>query len=187
MTRILGISGSLREGSFNSALLRAGAEQAPEGVKVEIASIDGIPLFNQDVEKKGIPGIVTELAEAIRAADGLWIATPEYNYSVPGVLKNAIDWVSRVEDQPFKGKPIAIMGASMGRLGTARSQYHLRQVMVFVEALVMNKPEIFAATAQNIFEDGKLVDETTRELLEKQLEAFVAWIDRVSGKRKVAF
>lgn len=179
MTKIVGISGSLREGSYNSALLRAGAALAPKGVSVEIAGIGDIPLYNEDVKQQGFPAAVEELASAIRAADGVWIATPEYNYSIPGVLKNAIDWVSRVENQPFAGKPVAIMGASLGRLGTARSQYHLRQVMVFVDAIVMNKPEVFVGGAKDLFEEGELTDETTRDFLDKQLGAFLDWIAKV--------
>lgn len=178
-TRILGISGSLRRNSFNTTLLRTAAELAGDKAEIEIATLNDIPPFDQDVQEQGFPDAVTALAGQIRGADGLWFACPEYNYSITGVLKNAIDWVSRVEDQPFKHKPIAIMGASMGRLGTARSQYDLRKVMVFVEGIVMPKPEIFVAQAQNLIKDGELQDDDTRELIKAQLDAFVAWIDRV--------
>ncbi|MGI9415489.1 MAG: NADPH-dependent FMN reductase, partial [Hyphomicrobiales bacterium] len=131
--KILGIAGSLREKSFNRALLAAARDMAPDGMTIEIGDISAIPLYNEDVRTAGFPDAAMEFGRRISEADGVLIATPEYNYSVPGVLKNAIDWASRLPDQPFKDKPVAIMGAAAGRLGTARAQYHLRQVFVFLD------------------------------------------------------
>src|SRR6188768_4576671 len=131
--KILGISGSLRKGSYNSSLLRTAQTLAPGGVTIEIADISDIPPYNEDVREQGYPPSALRFREQIRAADALLFVTPEYNYSVPGVLKNAIDWASRpYGDSAWSGKPAAIMGASVGTLGTARAQYHLRQIMVFL-------------------------------------------------------
>src|SRR5437899_3863044 len=139
---ILGIAGSLRRQSYNRSALRAAKQLAPEGVTVNIFEIDGIPGFNEDDEKNP-PAKVVELKKQIRAADALLIVTPEYNYSVPGVLKNAIDWASRpYGDSAWSGKPAAIMGASIGTIGTARAQYHLRQIMVFLKMFPINQPEV---------------------------------------------
>jgi chromate reductase len=150
-------------------------------------SIAPIPPYNADVQADGFPEPVTALAEAIRRADGVIIVTPEYNYSIPGVLKNAIDWVSRVPDQPFRNKPVALQSASQGLLGGARAQYHLRQVMVFVEALVLNKPEVFVASVQTKVEPshGELTDEPTRNLIRQQLEAFVSFV-RAAQRNAIA-
>ena len=178
--KILGIAGSLREKSFNRALLEAAKGLAPEGMTIEITDISQIPLYNEDVRTDGFPGAVTELGRQIAEADGVLIATPEYNYSVPGVLKNAIDWASRLPEQPFKDKPVAIMGAAAGRLGTARAQYHLRQVFVFLDALVMNRPEVMVGAAYEAFnDDGSIKDETTAGFVREQLETFARWIERV--------
>ena len=169
---VLALSGSLRQGSFNSASLRAAADLAPEGVRVTLGSIAGIPLYDEDMRSAGTPEAVTALAGAIAAADAVLIATPEYNYSVPGVLKNAIDWLSRLDPQPFARKPVAIMGASMGRLGTARAQYHLRQVFVFLDAMLVNKPEVMIAAAHTLVDDaGNLNDETTARHIRGLLDA----------------
>lgn len=174
---IAAISGSLRSASLNTALLRAAKEAAPAGVNVTLQDISGIPLYNGDEQAAGFPAAVTSLAEALRAADGVLIATPEYNYSVPGVLKNAIDWLSRVDDQPFAGKPVGLLGASMGVLGTARSQYHLRQVFIFLDGRVMNRPEVFVGGAHQKFdEQGQLTDDVTREYLGKYMSAFQSWV-----------
>jgi chromate reductase len=182
--KIVGISGSLRMGSFNSALLRAAQAVAPEDMEIEIASIADLPPYNADVQAEGFPVAVERLVERIRQADGVLIATPEYNYSIPGVLKNAIDWVSRADDQPFNGKPVAIMGASRGFLGTARAQYHLRQVFVFLNALVMNRPEVFVGTAHDKHDEaGNLTHEGTREFLASYLKAVREWVDRVNRTR----
>lgn len=180
---VLGIAGSLRRGSFNAAVLRALPELAPASMTVEMEreTIGAFPLYNADVQdEQGFPAPVERLGERIRAADGIVIVTPEYNYSVPGVLKNAVDWLSRLSDQPFKGKPVALQSASPGLLGGARAQYHLRQTLVFVEALVMPKPEIFVTQASGkIDESGRLTDQTTREMIAKQLAAFEVFIRRV--------
>lgn len=177
--KVLGISGSLRKGSYNTALLRAAQELAPHDMALEIANIAAIPPFDADLQAQGFPEAVSELAEKVRAADGILMATPEYNYSVPGVLKNALDWVSRVPEQPFDGKTVAIMGASPGRLGTARAQYHLRQVFVFLNARVLNRPEVFVAAAhERIGNDGRLADEATRGIVANLLEALQAAIAR---------
>jgi chromate reductase, NAD(P)H dehydrogenase (quinone) len=182
-TTVLGIAGSLRRGSFNAALLRALPELAPSSMSIdtEREAIGAFPLYNADVQsEQGFPAEVETLGERIRAADGVVIVTPEYNYSVPGVLKNAIDWLSRLSDQPFKDKPVALQSASPGLLGGARAQYHLRQTLVFVEALVLPKPEIFVTQASGkIDESGRLTDERTREMIAKQLAAFEAFIKRV--------
>ena len=179
---ILGIAGSLRKGSFNKALLRNAEELLPEGVELEIFDLEGIPPFNQDLEKDPAPK-VKELKAKVRAADGLLIATPEYNYSVPGVLKNAIDAASRpYGDNPFDGKPVAIMGASIGMLGTARAQYHLRQTMVFLNMLALNMPEIMVPFADKKFDDkGRLTDETTKEKVKELVAALVEWINKIKA------
>lgn len=176
--RVLGLSGSLRRGSYNTALLKAAAELAPERMTVEIADLSGIPLYNDDMYQQGFPAAVEKLRERIRAADALLIATPEYNYSVSGVLKNAIDWVSRPPEQPFDGKPVAILGASMGALGTARAQYHLRQTLVFLNAHPLNRPEVFVGSAaQKFTSDGRLADPVARELIGQLLEKLAAWTE----------
>jgi chromate reductase len=181
---VIGIAGSLRTGSFNMALLRAAAELVPIGMTIEIAGIDSIPLYNADVDALGTPAVVQELKDKIRAADALLIATPEYNYSVPGVLKNAIDWISRNPDPPLTGKPTAIMGASVGVLGTVRAQYHLRQIGVFTNMLILNRPEVFVGRAQEKFDaSGKLIDEPTRKIIGDLLIALKDWTNKVSGNQ----
>ncbi|MEQ8193990.1 MAG: NADPH-dependent FMN reductase [Rhodospirillales bacterium] len=173
---VLALSGSLRKGSYNTMLIEAAKGLAPAGMKIDIASIRDIPLYDEDVRSEAVPASVKTLAQKIRDADAVLISTPEYNYSIPGVLKNAIDWLSREEKQPFDGKPIAIMGASMGKLGTARSQYHLRQVFVFLNGLVMNRPEVFLGAAHEAFnDDGTLKDEGTKKFLGQMLEALRDW------------
>ncbi|HEV7369236.1 NADPH-dependent FMN reductase [Arenibaculum sp.] len=175
--QILGISGSLRADSYNSAALRAAAGLMPDGTTMATFDIGPIPLYNEDVRQEGLPEAVQALRERIRAADGVLFVTPEYNYSIPGVLKNAIDWASRPPEQPFEGKPIAIMGASPGVLGTARAQYHLRQCFVFMNGLVMNRPEVMIGQVGTKFDaDGRLTDEGTAEHLRKFLVAFRDWI-----------
>ncbi len=173
--KVIAISGSLRRGSLNTALLREAQALAPADVQIELGDISDIPPFNSDIEPD-MPIAVTALVEQIRSADAVLIATPEYNYSIPGVLKNAIDWVSRGKPQPFAKKPIAIMGASKGVLGTARAQYHLRQVFVFLDGLVMNRPEVFVGGAGQKFDDnGTLKDAGTRDFLGQYLVAFRDW------------
>ncbi|MBI4388279.1 MAG: NAD(P)H-dependent oxidoreductase [Candidatus Omnitrophica bacterium] len=176
---VLGISGSLRKASFNTAALRAAQELTPEGMTIEIFDLAPIPLYNEDVREKGFPSAVQDFRNRIKAADGLLIVTPEYNYSVPGVLKNAIDWASRPPDQPFDGKPIAIMGASPSFLGTARAQYHLRQFFIYLNGLILNRPEIMIANAPSKFDgEGQLTDQKTRELIRDLLNQLKLQIEQ---------
>jgi chromate reductase, NAD(P)H dehydrogenase (quinone) len=177
---ILGFAGSLRNGSYNKALLRAAAELLPKEAKLEIFDLEGIPPFNQELESR-VPEKVKEFKAKIRAANAILIATPEHNYSVPGVLKNAIDWASRPHgDNSFEGKPAAIMSASTGMLGGARAQYHLRQIFVFLDMYPVNRPEVFVNFAgQKIDEQGKLTDETARNIIKQLLEALVALSKRL--------
>jgi chromate reductase, NAD(P)H dehydrogenase (quinone) len=169
--KILGFAGSLRAGSYNKALLRAAIELLPKGVSLEIFEIEGIPPFNQDIEKD-MPTKIREFKSKIREADAILIATPEYNYSVPGVLKNAIDWASRpYGDNAFEGKPAAIMSASVGMLGGARAQYHLRQIFVFLNMYPINGPEVILSFSQDKFDaNGKLTDENTKKFLRHLLQ-----------------
>lgn len=177
------VTGSLRRGSYNAAIARALPELAPAGVTISAApSIRDIPLYDADLQAEGFPAAVTALGDAIRAADGVILVSPEYNYSVPGVLKNAIDWLSRLPNQPFAGKPVAIQSASMGALGGARMQYHLRQIFVFLDARVLNKPEIMVGQAQNkIDAEGTLNDAATRDFLGAQLQALAACARQTAG------
>jgi chromate reductase, NAD(P)H dehydrogenase (quinone) len=178
--KILGFCGSLRVNSYNAAALRAAGELLPDGTTLETFDIAPIPLYNEDVRAKGLPPAVLAFRERIAAADALLIVTPEYNYSVPGVLKNAIDWASRPPEQPFDGKPVAIMGASPGMLGTARAQYHLRQMFVFLNAHLLNKPEVMIAAAPTKFDDrGRLTDEKTREMIGRLLTSLRDWSVRL--------
>lgn len=182
---VVSICGSLRAGSLNRMLMNSLQELAPAGMTItESPSVGDMPLFNGDVlSADGVPAGASALADAVAAADGVMFVTPEYNFSVPGGLKNALDWVSRLPDQPFAGKPVAIQTASPGPVGGARVQYHLRQVMVFLDAMVMNKPEVFVALAgQRIDADaGRLVDEDSRKFVAAHLEAFAAYIARYGG------
>ena len=178
---VLGISGSLRKGSFNTALLEAARDAAPDGTTVELFGLGPVPLYNDDVWKAGFPTAVVELRSRIARADALLIATPEYNASIPGVLKNAIDWVSRPPDQPFDGKPVAIMGATPGRLGTARSQAHLRQSLASLNALLLNTPPLMVGGAGTLMgEDGRLADDATKERIAGLLTALADWTRRVA-------
>jgi len=179
---ILGIPGSLRKASFNRHALVAAQALVPAGAALEIFELEGIPPFNQDQEKQ-LPTRVTELKAKVRAADAILFATPEYNYSIPGVLKNAIDWASRpYGDNAWQGKPVAVMGASVGILGSARAQYHLRQCFVFLNMYPVNQPEVLiASAAQRFNERGELTDETSRELIRKLLAELVAWTKRLKG------
>lgn len=178
--QVLAISGSLRKDSFNTRLIHAAQELAPDGMNIVMADLAPLPLYNDDVRLAGYPPAVAAFRDAIRAADALLIATPEYNYSVSGVLKNAIDWASRPPDQPLAGKPLAIMGASNGMSGTMRAQYHLRQICVFVDLLPLNKPEVMVRNAGDKFDaDGRLKDEDTRKHIRALLEALSAWTARL--------
>lgn len=180
---ILGFAGSLRKNSYNKAILRAAYELAPEDAKLEIFDLEGIPPFNQDSETR-MPAKVKEFKAKIKAADAILIVTPEYNFSVPGVLKNAIDWASRpFGDNSFAGKPVALMSASTGMLGGARAQYHLRQIFVFLDMYPVNKPEVIVPFAsQKIGKDGSVTDETTREIIKELLEKLVAWTKKIEKK-----
>jgi chromate reductase, NAD(P)H dehydrogenase (quinone) len=163
---VLGISGSLRQGSYNSMALRAAQKLAPPGMTIAIADIRPIPMFDDDVRAQGFPPAVQALREQVRAADAILLVTPEYNFSIPGVLKNTIDWLSRPPEQPFDGKTVAIMGASTGPVGTARVQYHLRQVISALNAFLVNKPEVFIGNCASKFnEQGDLTDETTAKFI----------------------
>lgn len=177
---ILGFAGSLRAGSYNKALLRAAAELMPEDATLEIFDIAGIPAFNQDIEVN-MPTMVKDFKSKIMKADAIIISTPEYNYSVPGVLKNAIDWASRpYRDNPFNEKPVAIMSASIGMLGGARAQYHLRQMFVFLNMYPINGPEVIVTYAHDKFDaQGILVDENTRKFLRQLLLNLVNWTLRL--------
>ncbi len=177
---VLGMSGSLRKKSYNSAALRAAQQLLPVGMTMETFDIAEIPLYNEDVREQGFPPSVERLRGKIAAADAILIVSPEYNYSIPGVLKNAIDWASRPPNQPFDGKPIAIMGASPGVIGTARAQYHLRQCFVFLNACLVNKPEVMIGSAATRFdEQGNLTDEATREMVRKLLASLADWARRL--------
>jgi chromate reductase len=183
---VLTLCGSLRKGSYNAMVQRALPSLAPDGMVLkEAPPFAAFPLYNADVQNaSGFPGPVTALADAIRAADGVIIVTPEYNFSIPGGLKNAIDWVSRLQNQPFAGKPIALQSASPGPLGGGRVQYDLRRAMVFLDAFVLNKPEIFIGScASKIDEEtGELTDESTRNFIKQQLAAFAKFIAHLAAK-----
>ena len=177
---VLGFAGSLRKESFNRAALRAATELLPDGVTLETFDLRPIPLYDGDVEAAGLPDPVREFRSRIAASDALLIVTPEYNYSMPGVLKNAIDWASRPPDQPLNGKPVGIMGASRGGFGTARAQYHLRQTCVFTNMLPVNKPEVFISTAHEKFDaEGRLMDEAARRGIHMLLAALADWTRRL--------
>jgi chromate reductase len=179
--QILGIAGSLRRASYNRALLRAAQQVAPDGVDIRTFDLLPIPLFNEDVEAAGDPEPVGELKAQIRAADALLIACPEYNYSVPGVLKNAVDWASRPpRDSALQHKPIALMGASPGAFGTVRSQLALRQTFLFTRSYVLPEPELYVSAAHEKFDpDGNLRDDQIRQRIRTLLEALVAWSRRL--------
>ncbi len=177
---ILGVAGSLRKESYNRSALRAAVKLVPPGSTLGIFDLDGIPPFNEDHEKE-FPSRAREFKSKVSAADAILIATPEYNYSVPGVLKNAIDWASRpYGSSAWNAKPIGIMGASVGTLGTARAQYHLRQMFVFLNMFPLNQPEVMIADAAEKFdEQGNLKDPTTSEKIKELLEALVDWTRRL--------
>lgn len=183
MTKILGLCGSLRAKSTNRWGLHAAAEAMPAGMTLEIAEIGDIPLYNGDIEAtQGIPAAVQRLREQIAAADGVLIASPEYNFSVSGALKNTIDWISRTSPQPFKDKPVAIMSVTAGPLGGGRNQYDLRKILVCVDAIVLPRPEVFIGLSAGKFDaEGRLTDEASRKAVAAQMTAFEAWIRRVAA------
>jgi chromate reductase len=177
---VISICGSLRKGSYNRMVMNALPALAPEGMKIsEAPPFNEFPLYNADIQNStGFPAPVQKLADAIRAADGVIINTPEYNFGVPGGLKNAIDWVSRLQNQPFIGKPVALQSASPGPVGGARVQYDLRRTMVFLDAMTLNKPEIFIGNCAQRIDDktGKITDEQTVGFIKQQLAAFAKFI-----------
>src|SRR4030042_4691295 len=177
--KILGFVGSLRKGSYNKALMRAAVKLAPEEATIEVFDLEGIPPFNQDLERQP-PQTVKEFKAKIRKADAILIATPEYNYSIPGVLKNAIDWASRpFGDNAFEGTPVAVMGASPGMTGTARAQYHLRQTFVFLNMYPVNRPEVMVPFVhEKIDKDGRVSDTKTREKIRELMESLGLWTKR---------
>ncbi|HEX2543804.1 MAG TPA: NADPH-dependent FMN reductase [Ramlibacter sp.] len=163
---VLGISGSLRAGSYNTMALRAAQKLAPAGMQIDIADISRIPMYNDDVRAAGEPAEVAELKARVRAADAVLLVTPEYNFSIPGVLKNMLDWMSRPPEPPFDGKVVGIMGASPGPVGTARVQYDLRKVLVFMNTFTVNKPEVFISNCASRFNaQGELTDEATAKFI----------------------
>ena len=177
---MLGIVGSLRRESYNRAALRAAQQLIPTNTTLDIFDLATIPPFNQDDEQH-LPAPVVEFKTRIRAADAILIATPEYNYSIPGVLKNAIDWASRpAGDSAWSTKPVAILGASVGKLGTARAQYHLRQVFVTLNMYPLNHPEVMIANAASLFDrEGNLTDKDTQDVIRRLLNELVQWTRRL--------
>ena len=182
---VLVICGSLRKGSYNAALTRALPALAPPEMKLITApSFDALPLYNADAQDaSGFPAPAETLAAAVRSADGVLFVTPEYNWSMPGGLKNAIDWLSRIKDQPFKEKPVAIQSCSQGPLGGARMQYHWRMSMTFLSAFIFGTPEIFVGNAASKFdkETLELKDQATRDIVKTQLAAFAKFIRRIKA------
>ncbi|MEW6668522.1 MAG: NAD(P)H-dependent oxidoreductase [Thermodesulfobacteriota bacterium] len=183
--RILGFAGSLRKRSYNRSILSAALEVMPDDAVLEVFDLEGIPGFNQDLESQP-PDKIKAFKAKIRAADAILIATPEYNYSIPGVLKNAIDWASRpYGDNAFEGKPVAVMGASIGMLGTGRAQYHLRQSFVFLNMYPINQPEVMVPFAEGKFDsNGRLVDDKTRGKIRELLQSLVAWTRKLRVEKE---
>jgi chromate reductase, NAD(P)H dehydrogenase (quinone) len=180
---VLGICGSLRTGSYNKATLRTAIELKPPGMTIDTADIGSFPLYNEDVRAQGFPPPVETFRRQIAAADALLFVTPEYNYTISGVLKNAIDWASRPPDQPFAGKPVAMMGAGAGMAGTARAQYDLRKCCVFLDMHPVNRPEVLIGQAQTKFdEQGRLTDEAARGFIRDLLVALEKWT-RLIGRK----
>ena len=182
---VLVICGSLRKGSYNAALTRALPGLAPPGMKfVTAPALETLPLYNADMqETSGFPAPAQDLATAIRSADGILFVTPEYNWSMPGGLKNAIDWVSRMKEQPFEGKPVAIQSCSQGPLGGARMQYHWRMSMTFLKAFIFGTPEVFVGNAATKFNKDtlELTDQGTKDAVKAKLAAFAKFIGRVKA------
>ncbi len=183
---VLVACGSLRKGSYNAALARALPALAPPGLALRPApSFAGLPIYNFDEHQaSGVPAAVVALADAIRAADGVIVVSPEYNWSIPGGLKNAIDWISRLKDQPFVGKPVALQSAASGLLGGSRMQYHLRQSLTSIDALMFPKPEVIVTFAAKKFDEKtlELTDQPTRDMVKLQLETFEKFVRRLTGK-----
>ena len=177
--KVLGICGSLRQKSFNMAALKTAGELMPPGLKLRITSIAELPMYNFDVQEKGFPAPVTKLRDEILAADALLFACPENNWTVPACLKNAIDWMSRFQPQPFQNKPAAVFSATGGPVGGARAQYDLRRILSGLGVMWLARPEVFIGLAASKFSDGKLTDETTRKFLTDEMTAFEDWIKRM--------
>jgi chromate reductase len=182
---VLVICGSLRKGSYNASVARALPKLVPPNMTLKDAPpFGGFPLYNQDIKDvSGEPPEVIAWADAIRAADGVVIVSPEYNWTIPGGLKNAIDWVSRMspDKQPFKDKPVALQSASAGPLGASRMQYHLRQTLTSIDAFLFGRPEIFVTFADKKIENGELKDPPTLDIIKKQLEGFAKFIERMKA------
>jgi chromate reductase len=180
---ILGLAGSLRRASYNRGALRAAERLAPEGVHVDVFDLRDIPMYNQDLESE-MPAMVSRLKERVRAADAVLLATPEYNYSVPAVLKNAIDWASRpYGDNSWQGKPVAVMGASISGMGSIRAQYHLRQMFVFLDMHAVNRPEVMIGNASERFDaEGNLINEQAASQIQALLRSLVQWTRRLQGR-----
>jgi chromate reductase, NAD(P)H dehydrogenase (quinone) len=180
---VLGIAGSLRRGSYNRRLLQAAQRRAPEGIRIEPFEIGGLPHFDADLEARGDPAPVAEFKAALRRADAVLIATPEYQHSLPGVLKNALDWASRPpRDPPLRRMPVAVMGATTGRYGTARAQAELRKVLAYNDAMLLQRPEVMVANAKQAFDDaGDLVDDGASRFLEQLLVNLAAWTRHARG------
>lgn len=178
--KIAAFTGSLRKGSFNVGLLKAAQKMAPTGVEIEILDTGVLPLFNQDLEAN-LPQAVVDFKAKVKAADAILIATPEFNYSIPGVLKNALDWCSRpYGDNSLEEKPAAIMGGSGGMTATARAQYHLRQTFVFLNVHALNRPEVMVPMVQDKFDkDVNLTDQKTADKIKELLDALVVWANRL--------
>ncbi|MGJ7542473.1 NADPH-dependent FMN reductase [Variovorax sp. LT1R16] len=174
---VVGLCGSLRSASINRMALQLASECMPAHMALEIVDWREIPPFDADLLAEGMPPAVLALRERLRSADALVIATPEYNFSIPGMLKNALDWISRGDDQPLRRKPVAILSAAPGAVGGARVQYDLRKVLLFMDAMVLAKPEIFIPHATSKFDaHGHCIDEATRAFVGKQMDALVAWV-----------
>src|SRR3954471_2778800 len=182
--KVLGVCGSLRKASLSMAALRACKELMPAGMSMTIAQIGEIPMYNQDIFDAGIPQAAKRFYDEVAAADGVLIASPEYNFSLPPVLKNAIDWLSKMPKQPFENKPIALFSASQGPLGGARVQYDLRRILVQLWGLVLPRPEVFIGVAQTKFDkEGRLTDEATRKFLTDLVTGFKSWIERMRAAK----
>jgi len=181
--KVLGVCGSLRKASFNMAALRACGELMPQGMSMTIARIDDLPIFNQDVFDAGVPEPAKRFRAEVLAADGVLIASPEYNFSLSAALKNAIDWASRPPNQSWQDKPVAIFSCSQGPLGGARVQYDLRRILGQLWAHVLPRPEVFIGGAPGKFADGKLTDEATKKFLSDLLAGFKPWIERMRLKK----
>jgi len=181
---VLVICGSLRKGSYNASVARALPGLAPPELALTAApSFADFPIYNYDVQTAGVPAAVNAWADAIRAADGVIIVSPEYNWSIPGGLKNAIDWVSKLKDVPFKDKPVALQSASTGQVGGARMQYHLRMALTSIDAVMFGRPEVFVNFAAKKVDEktGEIVDEPTKDIIKQQLAAFAKFIKRMKA------